>query len=149
MHTTFQYGGTKGKRNRMREALLWVDEPPYYSGGWVLAWPPGLPCSWQCLRSPIRRDCCQPGLALAAGSPARRPPVQRSNATRSLHCKQASKPANMHTTHLLGWLAVHSLLPPGPAEGKFLSVDLQTPAVPKDFDSWDDTAMQVGGPCGH
>jgi hypothetical protein len=27
-----QYGGTSGKRHRLREAMLWVDPPEYYSG---------------------------------------------------------------------------------------------------------------------
>jgi len=30
VHTTFQYGGTPGKRNRLREAMLWNDSPEYY-----------------------------------------------------------------------------------------------------------------------
>ena len=32
VHTTFQYGGSSGKRHRLREAMLWVDPPEYYSG---------------------------------------------------------------------------------------------------------------------
>lgn len=31
--SSMQYGGTKGKRHRLREAMLWVDPPEYYSGG--------------------------------------------------------------------------------------------------------------------
>lgn len=27
-----QYGGSAGKRHRLREAMLWVDPPEYYSG---------------------------------------------------------------------------------------------------------------------
>lgn len=34
VHTTFQFGGTPGKRHRLREALLWSDPPEYYSGEW-------------------------------------------------------------------------------------------------------------------
>lgn len=34
VHTTFQYGGSAGKRHRLREAMLWVDPPEYYSGEW-------------------------------------------------------------------------------------------------------------------
>jgi hypothetical protein len=30
-----QYGGSKGKRHRLREAMLWVDPPEYYSGACV------------------------------------------------------------------------------------------------------------------
>jgi arabinosyltransferase len=30
VHTTFQYAGTEGKRNRLREAMLFVDQPSYY-----------------------------------------------------------------------------------------------------------------------
>ena len=33
VHQTFQYGGTKGKRHRLREARLWYDEPAYYEQG--------------------------------------------------------------------------------------------------------------------
>ena len=35
VHATFQFSGTEGKRHRMREALLWQDDPEYYnpSGG--------------------------------------------------------------------------------------------------------------------
>ncbi|KAI3429380.1 hypothetical protein D9Q98_005475 [Chlorella vulgaris] len=37
VHTTFQYGGSKGKRHRLREAMLWVDPPEYYSEGLFLS----------------------------------------------------------------------------------------------------------------
>ena len=40
MHCTFQYGANPGKRNRMREAMIFEDEPEYYTGeggGWGLA----------------------------------------------------------------------------------------------------------------
>lgn len=30
VHTTFQYSGTPGKRNRMRERHLWVDDDAYF-----------------------------------------------------------------------------------------------------------------------
>lgn len=33
VHQTFQYGGVKGKRHRLREAMLWRDPPAYYSDG--------------------------------------------------------------------------------------------------------------------
>ena len=33
VHQTFQYGGTKGKRHRLREARLWRDPPEYYTTG--------------------------------------------------------------------------------------------------------------------
>eukprot|EP00887_Chlorella_sp_A99_P003129 scaffold9.g3129.t1 len=37
VHCTFQYGGSKGKRNRLREAKLWFDPPSYYSEGKFLS----------------------------------------------------------------------------------------------------------------
>jgi hypothetical protein len=30
VHTTFQYAGTEGKRHRLREAMLFFDQPTYY-----------------------------------------------------------------------------------------------------------------------
>jgi hypothetical protein len=36
VHQTFQYGGVKGKRHRLREAMLWSDPPEYYSEGQYL-----------------------------------------------------------------------------------------------------------------
>jgi hypothetical protein len=33
VHQTFQYGGTKGKRHRLRESLLWHDDRAYYEEG--------------------------------------------------------------------------------------------------------------------
>jgi hypothetical protein len=30
VHTTFQFGGTEGKRHRLREAKLFFDPPEYY-----------------------------------------------------------------------------------------------------------------------
>ena len=36
VHQTFQYGGVKGKRHRLREAMLWHDPPEYYSEGQFL-----------------------------------------------------------------------------------------------------------------
>ena len=32
VHCTFQYGANPGKRNRMREAMIFEDEPEYYTG---------------------------------------------------------------------------------------------------------------------
>ena len=31
VHATFQYGGSQGKRHRLREAMRWEDEPTYYT----------------------------------------------------------------------------------------------------------------------
>ena len=31
VHTTFQYSGAVGKTHRLREAMLWEDEPEYYT----------------------------------------------------------------------------------------------------------------------
>ncbi len=33
VHCTFQYGANLGKRNRMREAMIFEDEEEYYTGG--------------------------------------------------------------------------------------------------------------------
>jgi hypothetical protein len=33
VHQTFQFGGTRGKRHRLREAMLWYDGDAYYSEG--------------------------------------------------------------------------------------------------------------------
>ena len=30
VHTTFQYVGTEGKRHRLREAIVFFDQPSYY-----------------------------------------------------------------------------------------------------------------------
>ncbi|KAL2652130.1 hypothetical protein R1flu_020258 [Riccia fluitans] len=44
VHTTFQYGGTEGKRHRLREAKLFWDEPGYYDEpGGYLSYKPSLP----------------------------------------------------------------------------------------------------------
>ena len=32
VHQTFQFGGSKGKRHRLREAMLWYDDAAYHSG---------------------------------------------------------------------------------------------------------------------
>ncbi|KAI9083878.1 hypothetical protein K1719_034136 [Acacia pycnantha] len=46
IHTTFQYGGTEGKRHRLREAMLFYDPPEYYNppGGFLL-FKPSIPRS--------------------------------------------------------------------------------------------------------
>lgn len=31
VHTTFQYGGSDGKRTRLREAMVFADPPEYYT----------------------------------------------------------------------------------------------------------------------
>jgi hypothetical protein len=36
VHTTYQFGGSAGKRHRLREAGLWQDPPEYYSKGHFL-----------------------------------------------------------------------------------------------------------------
>ncbi|GJM95799.1 hypothetical protein PR202_ga12577 [Eleusine coracana subsp. coracana] len=44
VHTTFQYAGTEGKRNRLREAMLFVDQPSYYdSPGGFISFKPNIP----------------------------------------------------------------------------------------------------------
>ncbi|OVA18359.1 Reticulon [Macleaya cordata] len=46
VHTTFQYGGTEGKRHRLREAMVFYDEPEYYdSPGGFLSFKPSIPKS--------------------------------------------------------------------------------------------------------
>ncbi|XP_010266425.1 PREDICTED: arabinosyltransferase XEG113 isoform X2 [Nelumbo nucifera] len=44
VHTTFQYAGTEGKRHRLREGLVFYDEPEYYdSPGGFLSFKPSIP----------------------------------------------------------------------------------------------------------
>ena len=45
VHTTFQYGGAQGKRHRLRESMMWEDEPTYYSQPDFLVYEPDLPYS--------------------------------------------------------------------------------------------------------
>ncbi|XP_057415528.1 arabinosyltransferase XEG113-like isoform X2 [Lotus japonicus] len=46
VHTTFQYGGTEGKRHRLREAILFHDPPEYYNPpGGFLSFKPYIPKS--------------------------------------------------------------------------------------------------------
>ncbi|KAI7994601.1 Arabinosyltransferase XEG113 [Camellia lanceoleosa] len=46
VHTTFQYGGTEGKRHRLREAMIFYDPPEYYdSPGGFLTFKPSIPKS--------------------------------------------------------------------------------------------------------
>ncbi|XP_062215246.1 arabinosyltransferase XEG113-like isoform X2 [Phragmites australis] len=46
VHTTFQYAGTEGKRHRLREAMLFVDQLSYYdSPGGFLSFKPNIPKS--------------------------------------------------------------------------------------------------------
>ena len=43
VHTTFQYGGAQGKRHRLRESMVWEDEPGYYADSNFLVFEPDLP----------------------------------------------------------------------------------------------------------
>ncbi|KAG4938525.1 hypothetical protein JHK85_045274 [Glycine max] len=44
VHTTFQYGGTEGKRHRLREAMHFLDPPEYYNPlGGFLSFKPHIP----------------------------------------------------------------------------------------------------------
>ncbi|KAK1271588.1 hypothetical protein QJS04_geneDACA004407 [Acorus gramineus] len=44
VHTTFQYGGTEGKRHRLREAMIFHDPPEYYDSlGGFLSYKPSIP----------------------------------------------------------------------------------------------------------
>ncbi|KAF6158859.1 hypothetical protein GIB67_012502 [Kingdonia uniflora] len=46
VHTTFQYGGTEGKRHRLREGMFFYDKPEYYdSPGGFLSFKPSIPKS--------------------------------------------------------------------------------------------------------
>ncbi|XP_017638522.1 arabinosyltransferase XEG113-like isoform X2 [Gossypium arboreum] len=46
LHTTFQYGGTEGKRHRLREAMVFYDPPEYYDApGGFLSFKPSIPKS--------------------------------------------------------------------------------------------------------
>ncbi|KAF9612856.1 hypothetical protein IFM89_004266 [Coptis chinensis] len=46
VHTTFQYAGTEGKRHRLREGMVFFDEPEYYnSPGGFLSFKPSIPKS--------------------------------------------------------------------------------------------------------
>ncbi|CAA6672086.1 unnamed protein product [Spirodela intermedia] len=46
VHTTFQFGGTGGKRHRLREAMLFYDPPEYYdTPGGFLSFKPRIPKS--------------------------------------------------------------------------------------------------------
>ncbi|KAL6599545.1 hypothetical protein ACP70R_045682 [Stipagrostis hirtigluma subsp. patula] len=46
VHTTFQYAGTEGKRHRLREAMLFIDQASYYdSPGGFLSFKPNIPKS--------------------------------------------------------------------------------------------------------
>ena len=44
VHTTFQYGGAQGKRHRLRESMMWEDEPDYYAAENFLVYEPDIPC---------------------------------------------------------------------------------------------------------
>jgi len=45
VHTTFQYGGTEGKRHRLREGMMWEDDEAYYSADF-LSYTPDIPYSY-------------------------------------------------------------------------------------------------------
>jgi len=45
VHTTFQYGGAEGKRHRLREGMMWEDDPEYYSGPNFLRYTADIPYS--------------------------------------------------------------------------------------------------------
>ncbi|MQL98019.1 hypothetical protein Taro_030727 [Colocasia esculenta] len=46
VHTTFQYGGTEGKRHRLREGMVFYDPPDYYDKpGGFLSFKPHIPKS--------------------------------------------------------------------------------------------------------
>ncbi|KAJ8490237.1 hypothetical protein OPV22_011958 [Ensete ventricosum] len=46
VHTTFQFAGSDGKRHRLREAMLFYDQPAYYdTPGGFLSFKPGIPAS--------------------------------------------------------------------------------------------------------
>ncbi|KAL0896982.1 hypothetical protein Bca101_080943 [Brassica carinata] len=46
LHTTFQYGGTEGKRHRLREGMVFFDQPEYYDApGGFISFKPSIPKS--------------------------------------------------------------------------------------------------------
>ncbi|XP_043717764.1 arabinosyltransferase XEG113-like [Telopea speciosissima] len=46
VHTTFQYAGTEGKRHRLREAMVFYDQPEYFdASGGFLSFKPSIPKS--------------------------------------------------------------------------------------------------------
>ncbi|KAJ0259752.1 Arabinosyltransferase XEG113 [Hirschfeldia incana] len=46
LHTTFQYGGTEGKRHRLREGMVFFDPPEYYDApGGFISFKPSIPKS--------------------------------------------------------------------------------------------------------
>lgn len=59
VHTTYVYGGTPGKRHRLREAMAWEDGPEYYApASGVLSYQPDVP-AW--LYAPRRFAMKAPG----------------------------------------------------------------------------------------
>ena len=123
VHTTFQYGGSSGKRHRLREAMLWVDPPEYYEGEG---------CGFGGLGVGVGVGVCREGEAVCVDVwmefSSGRPP-------------SACPPPRTHTS------------PPAPpphplapslcaAAGRFLSVDLVYPETPAGFQQQDAVMME-------
>lgn len=62
VHATFQFSGTPGKRNRLRERMLWRDPPEYYDPGhgWV-TWDMDVPEGLLAAAAPAApsMQCCE------------------------------------------------------------------------------------------
>jgi hypothetical protein len=61
VHATFQFSGTDGKRNRLREFMLWRDEPEYYEPGHAfVTWEMETPADMVALSvpNPPSLQCC-------------------------------------------------------------------------------------------
>ena len=59
VHATFQFSGTEGKRHRMREAKLWVDDASYYDPTeGLLAFAPDIPSELMNASCTTRDEAC-------------------------------------------------------------------------------------------
>lgn len=61
VHATFQFSGTPGKRNRLRERLLWKDPPEYYDPGYgFVTWEMDIPEALLAAAAPKAptMECC-------------------------------------------------------------------------------------------
>ena len=152
VHTTFQYGGSSGKRHRLRESMLWVDPPAYYSGAPVHA------CVQFALRLLLGCQSLHVCLPCELAPSARRrwprgwlvgppPGRQPEAATRCVDaCAMRLRPMAAAPTHRHGLPACLAL--GGPAEGRFLSVELQYPDNPADYQEQDKVLFCGTHSCG-
>lgn len=62
VHATFQFSGTPGKRNRLRERLLWKDPPEYFDPGYgFVTWEMDVPEQMRAAAPPLKptTQCCE------------------------------------------------------------------------------------------